>query len=134
MTLVDGGSGATAVPVAARPGLPGATAASWHDAWATALDALELDLGRADAMLAADHTVRDAALTAVLAGASWTPPADLPPLPAALAERARHVLERQLATAALLATAATATRRQSVVAGRLGATEAARPVFLDHAV
>jgi hypothetical protein len=106
----------------------------WRDAWAAALDALELDLDRADALLARDHALRDAATDDVLRSVTWTPPQDLPPLPAELAERALTVLHRQTTAAAALALAMTANRRQALVAARMSAEEAARPAFLDRAV
>jgi hypothetical protein len=115
----------TGTAVAATPG-------TWTAAWTAALDALELEVGRVETLLADDHARRDAAWAALAAAPSdWAPPADLPPLPAELGLRAAAVLARQTAAAAALALAMTANRRQSIVAARMVSDEAARPAYVD---
>lgn len=115
-------------PVANRP------VVAWQAAWTAALDELELDLVHAETLLARDHSVRDAIAEEVLHGLTWTPPADLPPLPLELAQRAYAVLERQTAVAASLAVAMTVNRRQAMLTTRMSGEVAARPTFLDRAV
>jgi hypothetical protein len=115
--------------------LPSGSTTGWGAAWAAALDELELEVDRVEAMLADDHARRDAAWTAMAAGQTqWTPPADLPPLPVEFTERALTVLHRQTTAAAALAMAMTANRRQSVVAARMSSDEVARPAYVDRAV
>jgi hypothetical protein len=117
-------------PVVSRP-----DAVAWNSAWAAALDELELEVGRVEAMLADDHAQRDAAWASAAAEhGEWTPPADLPPLPRELGERALTVLHRQTTAAAALALAMTANRRQSVVAARMSVDEASRPAYVDRSV
>jgi hypothetical protein len=106
----------------------------WNSAWSAALDELELDVARAEALLNGDHAVRDAGTASILTAVPWRPPADLPPLPEALAQRARTILERQVTTSALLVTAAHATRRQLAMTDRMHGGTDARPVFVDSAV
>ena len=48
----------------------------WHRAWTAALDELEADVTRVEALLADDHRVRDLPVAD-----PWTPPAGLGPLP-----------------------------------------------------
>jgi hypothetical protein len=111
-----------------------AIAPDWTSAWSAALDELELDVARAVALLFGDHAVRDAGTSVILTAVPWRPPANLPPLPEALAQRARTILERQVATSALLATAAHATRRHLAMTDRMHGGTEARPVFVDSAV
>jgi hypothetical protein len=110
------------------------SAVTWRAAWAAALDELELDIERAEALLSRDHSVRDAHTDELLQGVTWTPPGDLPPLPAELVDRARAVLDRQTAVAAGLALAMTVNRRQALLAARMSAEVAARPAYVDRAV
>jgi hypothetical protein len=116
------------IPVVAAPG----TATAWTTAWSAALDELELEVGRVEALLAGDHVRRDAAWAAMAVDhTEWTQPAGLPPLPADLTERALAVLHRQTAAAASLGLAMTANRRQSIVAARMGTDEVVRPAYVD---
>jgi multidrug efflux pump subunit AcrA (membrane-fusion protein) len=110
------------------------SAVTWRAAWAAALDELELDLERAEALISRDHSVRDANGEDLLRGVTWTPPDHLPPLPAELVDRARAVLDRQTAAAAGLALAMSVNRRQALLAARMSAEEAARPNYVDRAV
>jgi hypothetical protein len=102
----------------------------WNQAWTTALDELEADVDRVEALLADDHRVRD--LPPV---DPWSPPAGLGPLPLDLRPRADAVLSRQIATAKALALAMVANRRQIEMTARLEVGEAhPRPSYLDTAV
>ncbi|HEV7823449.1 MAG TPA: hypothetical protein VGP02_00925 [Mycobacteriales bacterium] len=110
-------------------------AETWGSAWTAALDALELEVGRVEALLVDDHAQRDAGWAALATShLQWTAPIQLPPLPAELAERALTVLHRQTAAAAALALAMTSNRRQSRMVARMSTDEAARPAYIDHAV
>ena len=112
-----------------------APASRWTAAWNAALDALELEVGRVEALLVDDHAQRDVAwAAAATAHTEWTAPTGLPPLPAELTARARSVLDRQSAAAAALAVAMTANRRQSMLAARMSPPQVSRPAFLDRAV
>src|SRR2546430_15253717 len=67
------------------------TTAEWYQAWVTALDALELDVAAAEALLTDDQRVRERPLAN-----PWHPPAGLGPLPLDLRPRADAVLTRPL--------------------------------------
>ena len=102
----------------------------WTEAWTAALDALETDVTAVEALLAADHRLRDLPLAD-----PWSPPAGLGPLPLDLRPRADAVLQRQLAAAAALAVAAATTRRQAAVADRIEAGPGTpRPAYVDCAM
>jgi hypothetical protein len=119
------------------PAVAGSGAATaWGSAWSAALDALELEVTRVEALLVDDHARRDAEWAVLTTSAvGWTAPSGLPPLPAELTERALTVLHRQTVVAAALAVAMTATRRQSVLAARLTSNEVvARPAYVDRSV
>jgi hypothetical protein len=107
---------------------------AWRTAWTAALDELELDLVRAEALLARDHSLRDVTAEDLLRGVAWTPPVGLPPLPVELAQRARAVLARQTAAAAALAVGMAANRRQAMLTTRMSAETGASPAYLDHSV
>lgn len=100
----------------------------WDAAWSQALTELELDVMTAERMLDNDHLPSVEEVARLVA---WRPPADLGPLPAALADRARALLDRQLATAAALGRALVLNRRQLAAVTALRPTPPARPVFLD---
>lgn len=115
------------------PGADGATPsgarapaadAEWVVAWEAALTALELDLGLAERML----TLRDIALDPP---DPWRPPAGLGPLPAALADRARALLERQVETGRRVAEAAALARRHARAAQGMRSAPEAAPVYVD---
>jgi hypothetical protein len=117
------------------PAVARTDAGAWDSAWTAALDELELEVSQVEAMLTDDHARRDAAwATAATAHTDWTPPADLPPLPLDLTERALTVLHRQTAAATALALAMTANRRQMTVAARMSTDEAATPAYVDRSV
>ncbi|MCG2802836.1 MAG: hypothetical protein L6311_12170 [Cellulomonas sp.] len=100
----------------------------WDDAWATALATLELDVATAEQLLTVN---RLPSVDAVAALAAWRPPADLGPLPASLADRARALLERQLATAVAIGRAMTMNRRQLAAVASIHPSAPERPVFFD---
>lgn len=99
--------------------------ATWDGAWDAALDALEMDVAEAERMLTADHLADEPPRSA------WTPPTGLPPLPAALVERARALLDRQLAVAEQLARAAALSRRHHRAAEAMRSVPPAPPVYVD---
>jgi hypothetical protein len=105
------------------------TQAEWTAAWTAALRELELDLERAEELLTGEHALRADAPVA-----AWTPPTHLGPLPTSLAGRAQALLDRQLATAAALTRAVTASRQHLALANRLDNEPASRPLYLDRAV
>jgi hypothetical protein len=100
-------------------------APEWDTAWAGALDEMEIAVREAQALLT------DAHRPAPVAGAAWTPPAGIGPLPASLEERARAVLERQLAVAEALAAAMVRSRRQLRALATLAPAPAHPPVYVD---
>lgn len=100
------------------------------DQWATALDALELDLQQTNALL--DETFADEQARVALERAKrWRVPQGLGPLPPELAERASEVLTEQKATASRLARAMTESRRHSKMLDASDTRPADRPVYLD---
>ena len=100
--------------------------ASWSRAWAAALDALELDVTAAEAVLASDH-LEAVPLT------RWTPPQGLGPLPRDLVDRAQALLDRQIEVARQLGEAARLSRTHSRVAQAMRGTGPAVPVYVDVA-
>ncbi|WP_336921769.1 hypothetical protein [Aquipuribacter sp. SD81] len=107
----------------ARP----STGADFTAAWHAALDDLELEVERAEALLRALHSAEGVPDPVPPGG--WTPPA-LGPLPASLKERAEVLLDRQLAVTGRLGTAMTASRRHQDVVGRL-VDHQPRPMYVD---
>ena len=102
----------------------------WDDAWAHALDALELAVDRAEALLRAGH---DCAEHAEADAARWSPPT-LGPLPEHLAVRARRLLQRQLDVAEALSRAMHDNRQQAALLDRIeGARQPRRPSYVDSA-
>jgi hypothetical protein len=104
---------------------------TWREHWVAALDALELEVEAAEAMLVDDHRARE-----VPVSDPWRPPAGLGPLPLDLRPRADGILARQLAAAEAIAIAITGTRRQVALSDRLetGGRAAARPAYVDRAM
>ena len=103
---------------------------TWNQAWDEALDALELEADQVERMLAdrSSWAVEDPKLAA-----PFEPPAGLGPLPLGLADRARRLLQRQLALSAELTVAMAATRQQAALAARLRRADAdPRPIFVDR--
>lgn len=110
---------------------PTSNASRGHaNAWATALDALELDLKQTNALL--DETFADEQAKVALERAKrWRVPQGLGPLPPELAERAREVLTAQKSTASRLARAMTESRQHSKLLDASDTRPADRPVYLD---
>ncbi|WP_182112589.1 MULTISPECIES: hypothetical protein [unclassified Actinotalea] len=106
-------------PPATRP------APGWDAAWEAALATLEMDVAQAEAMLALDRIAeappRD----------PWSPPSGLGPLPLALADRARTLLDRQIDVGRRLAEAAELSRRHHRAAQALRQAPPSVPVYLD---
>ncbi len=109
--------------------MSGEGTAAWHRAWTAALDELEADVTRVEALLADDHRVRDLPLAN-----AWTPPKDLGPLPLELRPRADAILGRQIAATQAVSVALSANRRQAELLTRVesGATPY-RPAYVDCA-
>jgi hypothetical protein len=103
----------------------------WYAAWIAALDALELDLDSADALLEDVRRGRELPIAD-----PWAPPPGLGPLPLDLLPRADAILNRQLTVAAALAAGISHNRRQATVASRLenDGRAATRPAYLDCAL
>lgn len=96
----------------------------WDAAWEAALEALELDVAEVERMLA----LRDIALDPP---DPWRPPTGLGPLPMALADRARVLLERQIEVSRRVAEAAALARRHARAAQGMRSVPEASPVYLD---
>ena len=102
----------------------------WRDAWTTALDELELDVTKAEAMLADIHRYAEYAPADL-----WKPPTELGALPLELRPRADEILTRQLAAAEEIARRLVATKQQMMMTSRIETGEASkRPVYLDCAM
>lgn len=106
----------------ARVGASRAT--TWNAAWEAALQALELDVEQVERTLA----LRDIALDPP---DPWRPPSGLGPLPAALADRARALLDRQIEVSRRVAEAAALARRHARAAQAMRSAPEASPVYLD---
>jgi hypothetical protein len=101
----------------------------WHTAWNAALDEFELDIDLVESQL------RSAQPDLPPSSVTWTPPANLGPLPGDLMSRAAAILDRQLQTAEELARRMVDNRRQVELSAKLTSREAAKPpVYLDTAV
>lgn len=104
---------------------------TWRDAWIAALDELDSDVARTEALLADAQRVRDLPIAD-----PWSPPADLGPLPLDLRPRADAILTRQLAATKQLAVAIAANRRQAAFAAKVevGGYGKAPPTYVDRAM
>ena len=109
----------------ASPESAGRETAQWADAWSLALGELEMDVAEAESMLAVDRIFEEKARD------PWTPPVNLGPLPAHLAERARTLLARQLSISRELTSAARNSRRHDRAISHLQVAPLAPPVYLD---
>lgn len=98
--------------------------AGFHRAWEQALAALELDVDVAERMLALDRI-------AEAPPNRWAPPTGLGPLPLALADRAKALLDRQIEVGRRLAEAAELSRRHLRAAHAMRGTAPSAPVYLD---
>jgi hypothetical protein len=97
----------------------------WDAAWENALTSLELEVELVERMLTLDH------LADLPSRARWTPPTGLGPMPAALADRARALLARQIEAGRQVAEAASLNRRHQAAAQALRAAPPSAPVYLD---
>ena len=103
-------------------------AADWDVAWLQALGALEVDVATAERTLAINHLP---SVDEIAVLAAWRVPAEMGPLPAALVDRARALLDRQLAAATAIGRAMTMNRRHLAAIGAMNPVQAARPVYVD---
>jgi hypothetical protein len=103
----------------------------WQREWVAALDELEADVTRVEAMLAADHRARDHPVND-----PWHPPDGLGPLPLSLKPRADAILARQIAATQAIAVSLVANRRQAAMMDRIetGDPHTARPAYVDCAM
>jgi hypothetical protein len=101
----------------------------WLDAWTDALDAIELDVAKAEDLLRNAHLAR---VEDVAAASVWQPPTTLGPLPAALHVRASAILERQLDVARRTAEALAYSRRHLAAADRARPRPLEAPVYVDQ--
>ncbi len=102
----------------------------WRDAWAAALDELELDVGQIETMLADARRQ-----TETPPADQWQPPTGLGPLPLDLRPRADEILTRQLKAAEEIARRLTANRQQSAMTARIETGESVkRPLYVDYAM
>ncbi|WP_229067927.1 hypothetical protein [Actinoplanes sp. DH11] len=105
-------------------------AVDWRNAWAAALDELEMDVASVEAMLADEHRHAETPPADL-----WKPPTELGALPLELKPRADEILTRQLAAAEEIARRLTANRQQMSMTSRIETGEAVkRPVYLDCAM
>lgn len=107
---------------------PEDSAADWEKAWADALTTLELDVTRAEALLA------DPTPAAVLnIRPDWVAPSLAGPLPERLRARAEAIAARQLRVAEDLSRAIAAARQELRLAERIQAhaLDRSTPAFLD---
>ena len=103
--------------------------AEWSAAWCAALDDLELEVDRAEALLRND----DLPLAVLPGVTTWRPPA-LPPIPPDMVERARGIHNRQLDVAARMTRRLGDLGRQAQVADRIETGKVKpRPQLVDRA-
>jgi hypothetical protein len=114
-------------PPPAGPAQP--PAQQWRREWETALNALEIDVSAAEALLTDDQRLRERPVSD-----PWHPPAGLGPLPLDLRPRADAILTRQLAVAEAVAGALVTNRRQAALLGRMKSGPQARPAYVDCAM
>jgi hypothetical protein len=102
----------------------------FRQAWTAALDELELDVARAEAMLTDAHRYAEYAPADI-----WKAPTELGALPLELRPRADEILTRQLKAAEEIARRMVATKQQMMMTQRVETGEAVkRPVYLDCAM
>lgn len=101
--------------------------------WSQLLDELEMDIRRAQDVLAALPGDPGADLSAATPGdvGQWTPPADLGPLPESLRARAQAVVNLQQVVTQSLADAQGAARAHLRVTQTLRRRNAPQAVYLD---
>lgn len=105
-------------------------AAEWDAAWAEALTTLELDVARAEELLAANGI---SAADQLVARPDWVAPALSGPLPERMRTRAEAIAARQLRVAEDLSRAIAAARQELRLAERIQAhaLDRSTPAFLD---
>jgi hypothetical protein len=110
------------------------TPPEWEAAWSAALAELEVDVDRAEQLLAAARTGMVAELN--FPGRVWVAPVLEGPVPESLRARAQAVLERQLRAAEELSRSIATARRDLAVARRMSdaAVDRSAPAFLDAAL
>lgn len=101
----------------------------WRKEWEAALDAMEIDVCAAEALLTDDQRLREHPPSD-----PWHPPAGLGPLPLDLRPRADAILTRQLAVAEAMAGAMVTNRRQAALLGKMKSGPQARPAYVDCAM
>lgn len=111
-------------------------AAEWDAAWTDALNALELDVARAEALLAGGHATDfpgNVPLIPEPARPDWVAPVLTGPLPERLRGRAEAIAARQLRVAEDLSRAIAAARQELRLAERIQAhaLDRSTPAFLD---
>ena len=102
---------------------------SWHTAWVSALDDLELTLEETSRLLAGGD------VDEVLAATPWSPPELAVPLPSDLLVRAQGLLARQQELMGLTAAAMSGNRDNVVLLGKVNSYAGSRrsepAVYLD---
>jgi hypothetical protein len=102
----------------------------WRDAWAAALDDLEMDVVATEAMLLDGRRMAETPPSD-----PWQAPQDLGALPLELRPRADEILVRQLRAAEEIGRRLTSTRQQRAVTARIETGERIkRPLYLDCAM
>jgi len=105
--------------------------AGWDEAWAAALQAMELEADAVEQLLR--H--RDVLAEEGPERPVFAPPTGLGPLPLSLTERARALVQRQLDLSRELSIAIAGNRQQARLVARLqreGPAGAPPPVYLDN--
>ena len=101
----------------------------WDEAWVAALDAMELEADEVEQMLRHRDVLESAPVTPV----TFSPPEGLGPLPIALADRARRLVQRQLDLSRELTIAIAGNRQQARLVNRLHREAVdSVPVYVDN--
>lgn len=102
-----------------------------QEAWVAALDDLDADVTRMEALLAEAQHLQDLPTTD-----PWSPPAGLGPLPLDLRPRAEALLTRHINATEHLAVAIAANRRHAAFAAKveIGGYGEAPPTYVDRAM
>jgi len=97
----------------------------WRDAWASALDDLELSVAEGERILNGEQ---------IVAPTPWTPPVIEAPLPADMLERAQALLGRQRQLIDRTSAAMSGHRQRIDLVGKLSSSNTVvtgRPVYVD---
>ncbi|PZS25840.1 MAG: hypothetical protein DLM59_19450 [Pseudonocardiales bacterium] len=101
--------------------------AGFHAAWVLALEALDVEVAAAEALLSGEHATQQFPTPD-----PWRPPVGLGPLPLDLRPRADATLTRQLATAHALGQAMLGNRQHAALGDRIEAGgDGGRPAYVD---